>query len=464
MLVGRQTNEPRTLARRTANAIVIALSLTCFSLVQLLPGWATDPKGGQNQALWRSILDLGDDYFEAANYPAASQEYMKVLPLTKTAAKDAKASETLRSLSAVFVQLKKYDQALTYAQEALHNDTQNAARQNKIGADYLAIGRALLDQNKDSEALDYISKGVTLREKGLSSNNPNLTESWNLMAKALRKAGRASEAASYEEKSKDLQSKFMTVLQKKIKSQWSPPKQPTSNLTEVRFKLLANGEAKNIRVHQSSGNSLVDQEAIAAVGRGQPYEKFDSEDSNDNVHVEFTFQYNVFGKKRSVPYGSSDITKSEELLPSKVESRIAANQAQQARDFEALHGQLDKLLAVGTDPSSIGTSGLKLSKALLQAGDFQETIQVVDKLLAIESIAKADDIRLRLLTDKGQALYSSGRLNDAETILQQIIATKSFGETSKDMQKAALETYAKALYKQGKEVEAKPVYDRLKQL
>lgn len=61
-------------------------------------------------------------------------------------------------------------------------------------------------------------------------------------------------------------------------------------------------------------------------------------------------------------------------------------------------------------------------------------------------------------------MYLSGRLKESAIILEQVIADRGFGESSKDLQKAALETYAKALYKQGKEAEAKPIYDKLKQL
>ncbi|PWT94100.1 MAG: hypothetical protein C5B53_13840 [Candidatus Melainabacteria bacterium] len=87
---------------------------------------------------------------------------------------------------------------------------------------------------------------------------------------------------------------YMADLQRRIKRAWLPPKQPSSRQTVLVFKIHRNGEMSHLRLSQTSGDSISDQAAMAAVERAAPFRPLPAACRDDEVDIQFTFDYKVF--------------------------------------------------------------------------------------------------------------------------------------------------------------------------
>jgi protein TonB len=91
---------------------------------------------------------------------------------------------------------------------------------------------------------------------------------------------------------------YMAMLQHRIKMHWIPPKYPTSNHVQVRFKVSRSGELSALKLVRSSGQAEADRFAMRAIEEAAPFPHL-PEGADENVDIEFTFDYNVFGTGNS---------------------------------------------------------------------------------------------------------------------------------------------------------------------
>jgi TonB family protein len=91
---------------------------------------------------------------------------------------------------------------------------------------------------------------------------------------------------------------YMAMLQHRIKMHWIPPKYPTSNHVQVRFKVSRSGELSELKLVRSSGQAEADRFALRAIEEAAPFPHL-PEGADENVDIEFTFDYNVFGTGNS---------------------------------------------------------------------------------------------------------------------------------------------------------------------
>ncbi len=87
---------------------------------------------------------------------------------------------------------------------------------------------------------------------------------------------------------------YMAELQRRIKRNWEPPKDPTSRQVVVEFQIFRSGELGSVRLSKSCGLAKNDQAAIDAIRKAAPYSplpKF----ADESVDIQFTFDYHVFG-------------------------------------------------------------------------------------------------------------------------------------------------------------------------
>jgi TonB family protein len=87
---------------------------------------------------------------------------------------------------------------------------------------------------------------------------------------------------------------YMADLQRRIKRAWFPPKGNESKRVVVLFKVHKQGELSNLRLQGSSGVAVADQAALAAVQNAAPFRPLPP-GAPDDVDIQFTFDYNVFG-------------------------------------------------------------------------------------------------------------------------------------------------------------------------
>jgi len=86
---------------------------------------------------------------------------------------------------------------------------------------------------------------------------------------------------------------YMADLQRRIKRAWFPPKGNESKRVVVVFKVHKGGELSNLRLDHSSGVAVADQAALKAVENAAPFRPLPA-GANDDVDIQFTFDYNVF--------------------------------------------------------------------------------------------------------------------------------------------------------------------------
>lgn len=91
---------------------------------------------------------------------------------------------------------------------------------------------------------------------------------------------------------------YMKDLQRRIKQSWVPPRGNESKRVVVVFRVSREGKLLETSVSKSSGVAMADNAAIAAIQKTFPFRAFPSEFEGDNIVIEFTFDYNVFGDKK----------------------------------------------------------------------------------------------------------------------------------------------------------------------
>jgi TonB family protein len=88
---------------------------------------------------------------------------------------------------------------------------------------------------------------------------------------------------------------YMRELQRRIKRNWDPPRGNESKRVVVVFKIARDGQLLELRIKASSGIPSSDRAAKSAVELASPFRQLPPEYKGNDVDIEFTFDYNVFG-------------------------------------------------------------------------------------------------------------------------------------------------------------------------
>lgn len=88
---------------------------------------------------------------------------------------------------------------------------------------------------------------------------------------------------------------YMRDLQRRIKRNWEPPRGNESKRVVLLFKISRDGRLLGLSVQKSSGNSETDRAALEAVKYTAPFRPLPPEFKGNDIDIQFTFDYNVFG-------------------------------------------------------------------------------------------------------------------------------------------------------------------------
>lgn len=91
---------------------------------------------------------------------------------------------------------------------------------------------------------------------------------------------------------------YMRELQRRIKLNWDPPKGNESKTVVLLFKIAKDGRLLSCRVNRSSGLPSADQAALKAVELTAPFRPLPADFKGQNIDIQFTFDYRVFGASR----------------------------------------------------------------------------------------------------------------------------------------------------------------------
>lgn len=92
---------------------------------------------------------------------------------------------------------------------------------------------------------------------------------------------------------------YMRDMQRNIKLNWEPQKLGHSTQTTVFYSIKKDGTLKNVSIYKSSGDKKTDAAAIKAVKKTK-FRPLPTGFDKDSIDVQFTFDYNVFGKNGKI--------------------------------------------------------------------------------------------------------------------------------------------------------------------
>lgn len=84
---------------------------------------------------------------------------------------------------------------------------------------------------------------------------------------------------------------YMELVQKEIKSHWTPIKYTQSSKIITEIEVNPNGDVVNIKIIESNANNKMNKIAIDAIKAS----KLPKTNLKENTKIEFTFSYNVTG-------------------------------------------------------------------------------------------------------------------------------------------------------------------------
>lgn len=90
---------------------------------------------------------------------------------------------------------------------------------------------------------------------------------------------------------------YMNEMQVKIKKNWNPPNSLKSKRIIVLFKIGKDGKLLSAKILKSSGSKKADNAALKALQDAQPFKALPKQCKDKSINVQFTFDYNVWGKK-----------------------------------------------------------------------------------------------------------------------------------------------------------------------
>jgi TonB family protein len=91
---------------------------------------------------------------------------------------------------------------------------------------------------------------------------------------------------------------YMRALQTKIKRNWSPPKGEESKRVILFFKIAKDGRLLSLKVVRTSGSPEADRAALSAVELSEPFRALPPEYRDNDIDIQFSFEYDVVSGNR----------------------------------------------------------------------------------------------------------------------------------------------------------------------
>ncbi len=238
---------------------------------------------------------------------------------------------------------------------------------------------------------------------------------------------------------------YMEDLQRRIKKAWFPPKGNESRKLKTYFEVNRDGSLKSSKVEQTSGVPAADQAALAAIKNASPFPRLPY-GSKSSVKIEFSFDYNVWGKGSSIV---SDVSSAPSMVSMEDEAKQKLASAERAKDEPA---QVVALLSLGD--------------LMRTQGNHQSAEEYYTRALSLVSEKADRKFEHAKVMSRFAILHSSrGKTQEADTHFKEAFRlAKEAGKNQLDPDVTEMLTeYAKFLYKSSRFAEANKIYTMLKQ-
>lgn len=102
----------------------------------------------------------------------------------------------------------------------------------------------------------------------------------------------------YESDNPEMFSAYMREMQSRIKSNWQPSSQKVSRSVTLLYSINKDGSLRHYSIYRSSGSKDMDNAAVEALKKSFPFKPLPENFKGEYVDVQFTFDYNVWEKKK----------------------------------------------------------------------------------------------------------------------------------------------------------------------
>lgn len=443
-------------------ALVTLASFTTFS-GSLAPTWAA--MSVDEASRWDTSLEEGRTLRDDKKYEAAAKRFLELQASAEKNDDKKRTRKAMTALAANYFYQKDYSKAEELDRKALGlAESISSVNDGTVAICLNDLAETLVEEKRFDEALPLIKRSVALSEEVFSHNHPLLGTRLNFLADLLERMGHKDDAVLYRSEGQGIINAFLSVMSRKIKAAWKPPRSLYSYSANVGFEVTDHGLVKEVHIVDSSGNTANDEAAIEAVKNAQPFADINSKADDDQLNLSFKFDYNYHQGKESATSKNnkeSDSTSTSPGTEAAAESKAKVNQEKKKLDqilktIEEI--KKDKNHTNTTLAESYG----QLSDTLMVLGEHGKAIDYLKEALdSTDFKDKSSPGTLMLLSELGCTYLNSMRPALAETTLKAVVDAPNFEQILDiKLKQQALDDLGHALSNMGRYAEAQRYYSR----
>lgn len=444
-------------------ALVTLASFTTFT-GSLAPVWAA--MSTEEASRWDASLEEGRTLRDDKKYEDAAKRFVELQASAEKSDDKKRQRKAMTALAANYFYQKDYSKAEELDRKALElAQSISSVNDGTVAICLNDLAETLVEEKRFDEALPLIKRSVALSEEVFSHNHPLLGTRLNFLADLLERMGHKDDAVLYRSEGQGIINAFLSVMSRKIKAAWKPPRCLYSYSANVGFEVTDHGLVKEVHIVDSSGNAANDEAAIEAVKNAQPFADINSKADDDQLNLSFKFDYNFHQRKESAQ--SKNNKESDSTNTSNSGSEVTAQSKEKIeQEKKKLEQILKTIEEIKKDKNHTNTtlaeSYGQLSDTLMVLGEHGKAIDYLkDALDSSDFKDKSSPGTLMLLSELGCTYLNSMRPALAETTLKAVVDAPNFEQIlDVKLKQQALDDLGHALSNMGRYAEAQKYYSR----
>lgn len=153
---------------------------------------------------------------------------------------------------------------------------------------YQAIPYEQLPKNTEDLVVDYFFSPTVVRATEVNNFNQKAHDNFNVVSN------------SDKENIKNVNFyPYMKSLEKKIKSNWEPPKVKENRSVVTLFKINKDGTINGAKILKTSGDGICDNAALMAIYKSSPVGALPKNFEGNSIDIQFNFDYKVLDNNES---------------------------------------------------------------------------------------------------------------------------------------------------------------------
>ncbi|CAN5283786.1 hypothetical protein BH11CYA1_BH11CYA1_37980 [soil metagenome] len=445
-------------------ALVTLASLTTFS-GSIGPSWAA--MSDDEAKSWDGSLEQGRALRDEKKYDEAGKRFVDLQTSAEKSDDKKRARKAMTALAANYFYQKDYAKAEELDRKALGlAESITTVNDGTVAICLNDLAETLVEEKRFDEALPLIKRSVALSEEVFSHNHPLLGTRLNFLADLLDRMGHKEDAVLYRSEGQGIINAFLSVMSRKIKAAWKPPRCLYSYSANVGFEVTDHGLVKEAHIVDSSGNTANDEAAVEAVKNAQPFSDINSKADDDQLNLSFKFDYNFHQGKESAVTKNNKESDTANTSGGQGSQTAAESKAKIAQEQKKLEEILKTIEGIKKDKkhsnTTLAESYGQLSDTLMVLGEHTKAINYLKEALDSDDFKdKSSPGTLMLLSELGCTYLNSMKPSLAETTLKAVVDAPNFEQILDiKLKQQALDDLGHALSNMGRYAEAQKYYSR----